>query len=45
MDVTNIAVAVAVWCVISIPAGLLIGGVIAAGTRAPAEALEVKRAA
>ena len=45
MDATYIAVALAVWCAISVPAGLLIGSVIAAGTKAPAESLDVTRAA
>ena len=45
MDATYIALALAAWCVISVPAGLLIGSVIAAGAKAPAEPIDVKQAA
>ena len=45
MDATYIAVALALWCAISIPAGLLIGSVIAAGTEEPADAVDTRQAA
>jgi hypothetical protein len=45
MDATYIAVALAAWCVISIPAALLIGTAIAVGAEEPSTAMEVKQAA
>ena len=45
MDATYIAVVLAAWCVISIPAALLIGTAIAVGTEDPADAMKVKHAA
>jgi hypothetical protein len=45
MDATYIAVALAAWCVISIPAALVIGTAIAVGTEEPPAAREVKQAA
>ena len=45
MDVTYIAVAFALWCAVSIPAGLLIGSVIAVGSQEPADTIHVQRAA
>ena len=45
MDVTHIAVGFALWFAVSIPAGLLIGSVIAFGSREPADTIHVQRAA
>jgi hypothetical protein len=45
MDATYIAVVLAAWCVISIPAALLIGTAIAVGTQDPTDAMKVKHAA
>jgi len=45
MDATYIALALAAWCVISIPAALLIGTAIAVGSEAAPETIEVKPAA
>ena len=45
MDATYIVFALAAWCVISIPAALLIGTAIAVGTEEPPTAMEVKHAA
>jgi hypothetical protein len=42
---TYIAVLLTAWCVISIPAAVLIGTAIAVGTEQPPEAREVKQAA
>jgi len=45
MDATYIAVVLTAWCVISIPAAVLIGTAIAVGTEQPSEARKIKRAA
>jgi hypothetical protein len=45
MDATYIAVALAAWCVISIPAAVLIGTAIAVGSDDPSKTMEVKHAA
>ena len=45
MDATYIVVGLALWCVISIPAALLIGTAIAVGAEEPPAAMEVKQAA
>jgi len=45
MDATYIVVALVSWCVISIPAALLIGSAIAVGTEDAAGTLDVKQAA
>jgi hypothetical protein len=45
MDATYIAAVLAVWCVVSIPAGLFIGSMIATGTKEPSDAIDVQRAA
>ncbi len=45
MDATYIALALGLWCVISIPAGLFIGSVIATGTSERPDTLDVQQAA
>jgi hypothetical protein len=45
MDATYIALGLALWCVVSIPAGLFIGTVIAVGGREPADIIDVQQAA
>jgi hypothetical protein len=45
MDATYIALGLALWCVVSIPAGLFIGNVIAAGSQEPADIVDVQQAA
>jgi hypothetical protein len=45
MDATHIALVLAAWCVISIPASLLIGTAIALGSERTSETIEVKHAA
>jgi hypothetical protein len=45
MDATYIVLALTAWCVISIPAALLIGTAIAVGADEPPTAMDVKQAA
>jgi hypothetical protein len=45
MDATYFVVGLAAWCVISIPAAILIGTAIAVGAGEPSTAMEVKQAA
>lgn len=45
MDATYIALLLTAWCVISIPASLLIGSAIAIGTEETAGTIDVEQAA
>jgi hypothetical protein len=45
MEATYIVFALAIWCAVSIPAGLLIGGAIALGGDKAADSTDVRQAA